>query len=372
MVPVLLPGLQTEVRITRAELEAMVRPSLASTIAALERSLRSAQVTPDQLSAVVLAGGASRMPLVAEMVGAALGRPVVVDTHPKHAVSLGAALAARAAEATTSAAGSIPEIIAPPTIPPRPLTASSPSDPPAHEVPQGERSAGGPGRPTVTTSAPPPPPVDVGTVAAPPEPADGAERRHDRRRLLYIGAPLAAVVVVAGALIATRQLGDDDDGAGAGTDTTTPISTQAAGDYAVPPGFSGLETPVDARAEITDVTMADGRYLPTFVTESFTPDIEGGDLHVHLFWNSTPVAEAGAPSPGPWLMWDEPAQVDDEFFDVTRRPADADAICIVVVDAAHQIADIDGDRARDMDTGNCHSLPGDVTSGTEATSSSGG
>ncbi|HEX4251759.1 MAG TPA: Hsp70 family protein [Pseudonocardia sp.] len=55
------------------------------------RSLRSAQVSPDELSAVLLVGGSSRIPLVARMLSEQLGRPTVVDAHPKYVVALGAA-----------------------------------------------------------------------------------------------------------------------------------------------------------------------------------------------------------------------------------------------------------------------------------------
>ncbi len=90
-IAVLLPNISTEVRLTRAELEAMVRPALRSTVEALKRAIRSAGVTPEQLHSVLLVGGSSRMPIVAQLVGAELGRPVAVDAHPKHAVALGAA-----------------------------------------------------------------------------------------------------------------------------------------------------------------------------------------------------------------------------------------------------------------------------------------
>ncbi|MCI0685923.1 MAG: Hsp70 family protein [Sporichthyaceae bacterium] len=93
-IPVLLPNVSTEVRLTRTELEAMVRPALYESIEALRRALRSAGVTPDQLHSVLLVGGSSRMPIVAQLVGAELGRPVAVDAHPKHAVALGAAFLA--------------------------------------------------------------------------------------------------------------------------------------------------------------------------------------------------------------------------------------------------------------------------------------
>ncbi len=42
-IPVLLPGLSTEVRVTRAEFESMIRPPLTDTVAALRRALRSAE-----------------------------------------------------------------------------------------------------------------------------------------------------------------------------------------------------------------------------------------------------------------------------------------------------------------------------------------
>jgi actin-like ATPase involved in cell morphogenesis len=91
-IPVLLPSLSTEVRLTRAEFEAMVRPGLADTVDALQRALGSARLDPADLHSVLLVGGSSRIPLVAQLVGDALGRPVAVDTDPKLAVALGAAV----------------------------------------------------------------------------------------------------------------------------------------------------------------------------------------------------------------------------------------------------------------------------------------
>src|SRR5205085_6490562 len=103
-IPVLLPNVMTEVRLTRGEFEAMVRPTLNNTIVALQRALRSANVQPADISRVLLVGGSSRIPLVAELVGAELGRPVAIDAHPKHAIALGAAIAAAAAIVGTSTA----------------------------------------------------------------------------------------------------------------------------------------------------------------------------------------------------------------------------------------------------------------------------
>ncbi|MBA2474149.1 MAG: Hsp70 family protein, partial [Pseudonocardiales bacterium] len=93
-IPVLAPGVQAQVRLVRAEFEEMIGPLVAQTVEALRRALRSAQVEPGDLDAVLLVGGSSRVPLVAQLVSAELGRPVAIDADPKAAIALGAALCA--------------------------------------------------------------------------------------------------------------------------------------------------------------------------------------------------------------------------------------------------------------------------------------
>jgi molecular chaperone DnaK len=93
-IPVNLPGTHTVVRLTRGELEDMIRPLLAETISAFRRALGSSGCSAEQLSGVLLAGGSSRIPLVAELLSADLGRSVAVNAHPKHIVALGAAIRA--------------------------------------------------------------------------------------------------------------------------------------------------------------------------------------------------------------------------------------------------------------------------------------
>lgn len=93
-IPVVLPGVHTDLRLTRVELERMVRPSLTDTIGAMERAIRGASLQVDEVDVILLVGGSSRIPLVGQMVSSELGRPVAVDAHPKHSVALGAAWAA--------------------------------------------------------------------------------------------------------------------------------------------------------------------------------------------------------------------------------------------------------------------------------------
>ena len=105
IIPVFLPGRHFEVRLTRADFEDMVRVPIESTIGALSRTVQSAGLKPADLSSVLLVGGSSRIPLVAEMVSREFGRPTVVDTHPKYAVALGAAPIAAASMPALSGGG---------------------------------------------------------------------------------------------------------------------------------------------------------------------------------------------------------------------------------------------------------------------------
>ena len=90
-ISVVLPGLQTEMRLTREEFEEMIRPRITETIGALGRAVKSAGLEFDGVDRILLVGGSSRIPLVAEMVREATGRPIAVDAHPKHSMALGAA-----------------------------------------------------------------------------------------------------------------------------------------------------------------------------------------------------------------------------------------------------------------------------------------
>ena len=179
-IPVMLPSVRTEVRLTRGEFEAMIRPPIAETIEGLKRALRSASVEPGDLRAVLLVGGSSRIPLVAQMVSAELGRPAVVDADPKHVVALGAAMFANLAApepAPVEAPGS-PE---------------SPPPPVETEPAESERVA-------VAEAEPAPMSEDTeGRAAAPPwsPPGGTPGRRGPSRRVLVGGAGVLVIAVAA-------------------------------------------------------------------------------------------------------------------------------------------------------------------------------
>ncbi|GAB3685941.1 Hsp70 family protein [Saccharopolyspora tripterygii] len=115
-----LPSGPRGVTITRLEFNEMIRPSVQLTTEALHRTTVSAGIRAEDLSAVLLAGGSSRVPLVAQMLSQEFNKPVRVTLHPKFTVALGAARTATqprpapAADGTpeTGAAQPVPE---PPT-----------------------------------------------------------------------------------------------------------------------------------------------------------------------------------------------------------------------------------------------------------------
>ncbi len=58
-----------------------------------EPAIRAAGVQPADLSAILLAGGSSRIPLIGQLLATAFDRPVVADPHPEHSIAMGAAVA---------------------------------------------------------------------------------------------------------------------------------------------------------------------------------------------------------------------------------------------------------------------------------------
>ena len=93
-VPLLLPGSHTRVRLVRPEFEQMIDAPLRNTIDTLRRAIDRAGLDEADIATVLLIGGSSRIPAVAQLVSAELELPVAVDADPKASISLGAAIAA--------------------------------------------------------------------------------------------------------------------------------------------------------------------------------------------------------------------------------------------------------------------------------------
>lgn len=89
-----LPQGQTRVPVSRAQFEDLIRPPLQVTVDTLTRTVRSCGLQPHQIDGILLMGGSSRIPLVAELVGTRFPGPVAVEPDPQLTTARGAALVA--------------------------------------------------------------------------------------------------------------------------------------------------------------------------------------------------------------------------------------------------------------------------------------
>jgi len=307
-IPVMLPGLQTQVRLTRTELEDALRPALRETVSSLQRAIEASGVAVSGVKAIVLAGGSSRIPLVNELVSE-LGRPVALDAHPKHTVALGAARLARLPGGAAAVDG--PVVVPPPPTAP---VAAVRGDPPE--------------------AAPPAPPARTTPPAGPAGPSGGGSGRS--KALL----PVAAVVLLAVAVGLFFLLGDDDDpGEDAGTTTTTTATTTE------PSESCDSSSGRCAFIESIETELDGDGFVSFYSTVGFEPQIEGDDSNHHLHWyyDTVPLEEAGSPGTGPWTIWD----LDDDEVKRFRSsdmqppeiPADATQLCVVVARHDHSLDD---------------------------------
>lgn len=160
-VPVRLPGLHTSVRLHRSDLDELARPVLEPVVDLVGGVLAG---HPD--AQVLLAGGTARMPVVVQLLSAALGRPVTVAAEPVHGAARGAALAVAPGAGAAGPGNRVPvragaREAGPGTGRTVPAGTADPSVP--------GTGAPAPGRDAVTR---PQPGGDAGTVAVPsPRPA---------------------------------------------------------------------------------------------------------------------------------------------------------------------------------------------------------
>ncbi|MGI5200650.1 Hsp70 family protein [Spirillospora sp. CA-108201] len=196
-----LDGLTEAITVTRTEFEdatsRMLRWSVGELLAAVER----AGLSPDDLDAVYLAGGAARMPRIAELVAEGLGWEPVTTADPKAVVALGALRA----------------------------YAQSPQSAP--------RSPGA--QPTLPAAGP--------ALAAGPAALAPARRTRPRSKAPLLTAmamiPLTAVVVAA-ALFARSHLGPSENTGSASVTTTAPQASVASPAAPVPsPAGSVTDSP---------------------------------------------------------------------------------------------------------------------------------
>jgi hypothetical protein len=270
-----LPEVRHEVLLHRSELEELVAPLLLPTVEALGRVVASAGLRPDDLDAVLLVGGSSRIPLITRQVSAGLGRPIAVDAHPKHPVALGAALdadahgvpAATAPTAVATTVAAAPPVAAPPS--------PAPAPPAPAWSPGGQGPGFGPGQgpgsgqswsPPGPGGVPSGPPSGQGfppyrTVPPVPPSRPGAE---NRRTLVAAIVAVASVLVLIVVVLALQGSGDPDD-------TTTGTTLD-------PTGNTSSEITTGATSEFeTTTTSTPGSTVPAglnLLTDDASPALD--------------------------------------------------------------------------------------------------
>ena len=363
-IAVSLPGIQTEVRLTREEFESMIRPRIRETIQALERAVRSAGLDFAELDRVLLVGGSSRIPLVAEMVREATGRPIAVDAHPKHTMALGAAWVAQRSR-SGAAATATGTLLAGAAVAGAAVAgggapaAGSAMDLPA-ATPVGAAGAAAETVPAPASSPPPaatPPPVAAAAATTP------AARRVPPLAIAGVAGLILILVAAAGAfaLLPKGPSSSPTAGASVPVAVTSPSASAAASPPASPSAVASAvapsvaptataaptptPTPSGRQARILSIKLSGSTYVVDYQVFGYQQQLPG--RHVHFFWNTLPPSQAGMPQKNPkWYVYAGP--IPFKGWKTSNRPSGATALCILVANADHTVV---------QGTGNCVDLP---------------
>ncbi len=83
--------LDVELEVARTEFEQMIMPKLEETLACVDRALKDAKLSIDDIDDLILVGGSTRIPVVQRRLSERFGKKPKTDIHPDLCVALGAA-----------------------------------------------------------------------------------------------------------------------------------------------------------------------------------------------------------------------------------------------------------------------------------------
>lgn len=114
------------------------------------------------------------------------------------------------------------------------------------------------------------------------------------------------------------------------TDTAIPATPTPSGPYVV----------------ITGIRLENNIYVVDYEVHNEPPDSQ---LHVHMFFNTVPPDQAGAPGAGPWkLTYRSYGNSPFVQYGVSNRPSGATQMCALIANANHSVQ---------LNSGNCVDLP---------------
>jgi molecular chaperone DnaK (HSP70) len=115
VVPAEFPGFNSDVRVTRSELEQLIAAPLAGLLDTIEETLQRRNIAPASISAVATVGGGANIPLVTAQLSERLRAPVVTTPQSQLNVAAGAALVADRGLAADAPTGMAPAAADAPT-----------------------------------------------------------------------------------------------------------------------------------------------------------------------------------------------------------------------------------------------------------------
>ncbi|MCP3799422.1 Hsp70 family protein [Allokutzneria sp. A3M-2-11 16] len=213
-----LPDPLPDAHVTRAELEALVRPGIERTVSMLSGTIASSGLDRSRFAGIYLVGGGTRMPLVAQVISERLGvLPVAVES-PESTVVVGAL-----------------------SIPPM-QDATDPQERYPHQLGHPGYQGHQPQPHALPPTHPqtPPAPAPAMSMSMPP-PGQSTVSRHNRGKLIGIGMGvlgLGALAVVAVLMIVNGSRGNlPSDAAGSSTPSApAPSSSPSSSSEVVPAG----------------------------------------------------------------------------------------------------------------------------------------